>query len=315
MNQNQTEVVAVAAVAQTSIVSALTLAYGASVQNAQMAFAVSMTFDCLPSLVNDVKGFTFASYVDEVVERSGHGISKKTIQNNMTLTRALLDKHRVVLATYTKDEAGVNAFMDWMRAQVASTTYTLKRDDLIAWCKGESSEADKRAKLAADNAAARDLIAAQAAAPAAPATPAAPVTLAEHVSSQQATDESKAAAAEEERKAAEEQQAREAAAAEQTRIAGLAMQAEREKREQAERELAAAQQAQAEAEKAAKQAQAYLITVAMDIGGEPNIVVDRQMSAAFLDKVSKELAAMAKALRKQQQTAMGAALANAQKAA
>lgn len=307
MQSNQTEQNAIANVKP--VVSAITLAYGAAYNGAQMLFAVAMALETLPEVLAEKSKFTWSEYNANVEKASGYTLALKTIQNSATLARQLQAKFAKDMATYGEfSETSITGFADFLRETLKPTTYTLKRDDLILFCKGEPSQAD--AKAAAERAkeearqalenAKRQQQADAAAAAAAPAAAPAPL---EQVIQQQAD----AAAAEQEEQAQQDAAAaaaaeRAAKVAETARIQALALQAERDELAQ---KLAQAEEAKQRAELAERQAKSYEFTIGIDAHGAPVVnMVNVNPNPDFLEQAAKLLTSMARTIRKNQKEAM-----------
>jgi hypothetical protein len=293
-------------------VSAITLAFGASVTVGQLNFASSIAFETLERAVKpkDGKKFKMAQFAREVEEASGYSISAKTVQNAGTLAYQFQMKFGEKLASYegghTQDN--VLAFAEFIKDQIKATTYTAKIDDLIAFCKGEQSHADKRAaEQAALDKAAAALAEAQAQAALKEQTQQADQKLAD-AQNNLTQAEAQAAKAEEERKAAEAKAEEERKAKEEADKRAELLKAQNERLAKEAEELrikAAAEEAEKQRkEQERKQQGSLLCNITVDEHGKPVLFTALNPSPDALEAAAKELVAMAKAIRKAQRASL-----------
>lgn len=287
-------------------VSGLTLSFGAAATKGQLNLAASIAFETLPMIAANPK-FKFSVFARAVEEASDYSISARTVANCATLANQFQLSYGAKIGSYVggHNKANVLDFAAFIAEQVKTTTYKLTLEDLIAFCKGDASAADKRAKAAEAMAAAAEALAdTQAKAAAAELTAEVDSKLAT-AEKQKMDADNKAAAAE--AAAAEEKQKAEKAAADKLeadkRAASLAEDNAKLEAEKIQAAAAAAE-AKAEAEAARKVAESFALRVGVKADGTPDIVVALNPSPAFLRQVAKELQAMAKSLEQNAAAAM-----------
>lgn len=299
--------------AQTNVVSAITLQFGAAVAAGHLNLACSVAFETLPLIVANPK-FRMAQYARDVELASGYMIAAKTVQNAGTLASKLQQKFGTKIAGYADGltVANVLEFAAFIKEQITNTTYTATIPDLGAWCDGAPSAADKRAKAAENiQAVANTLVQTEAAKLAADlqatvnaeleasekakkdAEQAAKQSQNEAQQAQADADKAKAdkLGAEKRAKALEEQNKKLAAEQEQQRVAALE---EENKRKEAE-----------------KLAASIVIKVKCDNAGLPVLDISDNQSPEFLEQAAAMILAHAAAIKAAQQSSMGAALVNA----
>ncbi len=281
-----------------SAVSALTLSFGAAATKGQLNFACSIAFETLPMIAENPK-FKFSVFARAVEEASGYSISAKTVANCATLANQLQLSYGQKIGSYAGGHKKDNVldFAAFIASAVASTTYKLTLEDLIAFCKSTPSAADKR-KQAEDAAAAAAAALADAKAKDAAAELTATVDAAV-TDANKALEDAAAAVANAEKKAQEDAAAADKAAAAKLeadkRAASLAEDnAKLQQEADAAKVLAAAAAAETEAQRKIQESFAVQVTVNED--GSPNIVVCLNPSPKFLKEVARQLQAMAKSM-------------------
>jgi hypothetical protein len=296
---------------QTPVVSAITLAFGNAVSKGQLNFAAAIAIEVRESFLDEKSKFKFSEYARKVEQASGGNISERTVKNCAVLAKALILKYAAAMVDYDQTEADVLAFSNFVAEQVAPTTYRTTLDDLVAFCAGTPSVADKRAQLlqAAVDAEAAKL------AKQAEAQDQQQTNVDQQLQTVQKTAEDAVAAQAKAEQEAEEAKVAAAKAETEKQEAikrGQAIaEAEQKKAVEAQEELARVKALADEAELARKEQESFVLKVGVNLDGTPNITVQQNPNPAFLEQVAKELKAMAKALRQQQSTAMGDAFKKA----
>lgn len=279
---------------QTPVVSAITLAFGAAATKGQLNFACAVAIEVADKFLADNSKFKFSEYARTVEHESQGNITERTVKNVGVTAKALILKYSAHIATLGKDEADVLMFAKYVEEQVAPTTYKLTLDDLNAFCAGTPSLADKKIALfeaaIAAEAARKDKE--DKAQEEVKSTTDAALETAEKIAADASAAQKKA-----EEDAAKAQEASEKAEQEKAeaikRGKELAEANQKLAAEQAE-ELARVKAAAQQAEEERKIQESFAIKVMVNDKGEPVIVVDKDISPAFLAEVAKQLKAMAK---------------------
>ena len=130
-------------------ISAVTLAFGKAAVAGQLNLICAMSLEIAPLIASNPK-FRMAQYARDVEQASGYTIAFKTLENAGAVARKFNNKFGAQIGTYGDvSEANVLLFADFIREQVAKTTYNLTVMELSAWCDGKKSAADQRAEKAA----------------------------------------------------------------------------------------------------------------------------------------------------------------------
>lgn len=287
------------------VVSAITLAFGAAATLSQLQFGVSIAFETLPMLEN--KKFKMSQFARDVEAASGYTICARSVANVGSLAARLQEKFGTKIAAYDGGHTveNVNAFCDFIRAELQATTYTLAIGDLVAFCKGEASAADKRAKEQANKDAIAQALRDK-------ETQAELNKLSEEADSKLAASEKAKKDAEDKLKAEADKLKEAEAKAEKEKADKLEAEkraealakAAREKELQAEADKLKAAAAEAEAEVLRKERDSFALKVSVDAKGNPVISYADNMSPEFLDAVAKSLKLQASAIRRAQAQAM-----------